>query len=148
MNNILAAIDFSDVSDAVVAMAANLARSTGAKLTVIHVAPPDPDFVGYDPGPQTVRDQVARHFKEEHQKLQRLAEDMEKQGIDGVALLIQGPTIEKIREEADNIGADVIVLGSHGHGALRKTLLGSVSEGILSKGIRPVLIVPAGKFEE
>jgi nucleotide-binding universal stress UspA family protein len=37
----------------------------------------------------------------------------------------------------------VIVLGSHGHGAVRRALLGSVSEGVLHGATRPVLILPS-----
>ncbi|MGL5938967.1 MAG: universal stress protein, partial [Waterburya sp.] len=40
----------------------------------------------------------------------------------------------------------MIVLGSHGHGAVYRTLVGSVSEGIIHKASCPVLIVPAKKF--
>jgi len=50
MQNILVAIDFSPISQTVLDAAAKLARSLGSKLWVLHVAAPEPDFVGYDPG--------------------------------------------------------------------------------------------------
>jgi nucleotide-binding universal stress UspA family protein len=60
-------------------------------------------------------------------------------------LLVQGPAADVIVLEADRLRADIIVLGSHGHGAMRHLLLGSVSDAVLRKTTRPVLIVPGGK---
>jgi len=45
--------------------------------------------------------------------------------------------------EADRLNADLIVLGSHGHGAIHRALLGSVSEHVLHHARRPLLILPA-----
>jgi nucleotide-binding universal stress UspA family protein len=63
-------------------------------------------------------------------------------GADAEALLIQGPTTESILEQAKRIEADVIVMGSHGRGALYKAFVGSVSEQVLEQSPIPVLIVP------
>ena len=52
-------------------------------------------------------------------------------GIDCTALLIQGSTPETLVREAARLHADLIMLGSHGHGAIHRALLGSVSEGVL-----------------
>jgi nucleotide-binding universal stress UspA family protein len=52
-----------------------------------------------------------------------------------------GDPAKKIVELADSIGADLIVVGSHGHGAISSALLGSVSRGILHRARRPVLVV-------
>lgn len=142
MKKILAAVDFSDVTERIVALAADTASAFDAELRVIHVATPDPDFVGYDPGPQTERDAVARHFREEHQQLQMMVGELRNGGVDARALLIQGPTGDKILEEAESFGAELIILGSHGHGALRRALLGSVSEFVAHRTQCPVMIVP------
>jgi nucleotide-binding universal stress UspA family protein len=42
-------------------------------------------------------------------------------------------------------GVDLVVLGSHGHGALAALLLGSVAEGMVRKASVPTLIVPAAQ---
>ena len=68
--------------------------------------------------------------------------ELEQSGIDVTPLLIQGATVATIIEESSKLKADMIVIGSHGHGALYKTLVGSVSEGIIRKAACPVLIVP------
>ena len=59
MKNIVAAIDFSERSEAVLRIASDHARAFEAHLWLVHVAAPEPGFVGYDGGPQSVRDNVA-----------------------------------------------------------------------------------------
>jgi nucleotide-binding universal stress UspA family protein len=143
MKNVLVPIDFSDQTDAVVAVANEMARALGAHLWLLHVAPPDPDFVGYGPGPSTVRDQVAKELHEEHRQIQAIAEGLREQGLEVTALAIQGATVECIVGEIEKLEIDLVVLGSHGRGAVFRMLLGSVSEGVLRRAGCPVLIVPA-----
>jgi len=143
MKTILTALDFSDITPSLLQISSALARTHGAALYLIHIEPPEPDFIGYDPGPQHVRNQVAeeaiRHFKEENQ----LRDQLRDEGIDAHSRVIQGPIVEKILEEAKRLSADLIVIGSHGHGALYHVLVGSVGEGILAHATCPVLVVPA-----
>lgn len=143
MKTILAAIDFSDVTEAVLDHATALAGAFGAKVYVVHVAAPEPTFVTYAPGPQHERDFRADELRDEHRKIQDLAAAMQAKKIDAEALLVPGETINKLLEEADHLDADIIVMGSHGHGALYELLVGSVTDGILRKAKRPVTIVPA-----
>ena len=145
MKNILAATDFSPVSDAVVEHATSLAQAFGAALWLLHVAAPDPDFVGYEPGPQSVRQTVAAGLHDAHRKLQDQSAALRARGIDCTALLVQGSTPETIVREAERLDADLIVLGSHGHGAIRRALLGSVSEHVLHHADRPMLILPIAR---
>lgn len=145
MNKLLAALDFSDATGQVLDQAAALAEAFSAELTLLHVAAPDPDFVGYEAGPDTVRDTRAGELRGEHRKLQELADGLRERGIPTRALLIQGPTVEKILDEAARTAAGAIVIGSHGHGALHRVLLGSVSEGVMRGAACPVHVVPTRK---
>jgi len=147
MEAILVPLDFSEVSGAVIERAKELASGLSAKLWLIYVASPDPDFVGYDPGPQTVRDQVAAEHRDHHRSIQQTAEKLRREGIDATALCPQGATVATILQEAEKLSVDLIVMGSHGHGALYRTLLGSVSEGVMHKADCPVMIVPQRSLE-
>jgi nucleotide-binding universal stress UspA family protein len=142
---ILIPVDFSDVTEKVIASGAQVARAFGAKVCLLHVAASEPEFIGYEPGPQTVRDSVARHISEAHRMLHGLARDQESAGLAATALVVQGYPVEKILSEAAKLGADLIVIGSHGHGMLHHLLVGSVTEGVLKKARCPVLVVPARK---
>jgi nucleotide-binding universal stress UspA family protein len=142
VGSILAAVDFSAVSDRVIEDAARLAAAFELPLTLVHVAAPDPEFVGYDAGPDTVRDSRAAELRDEHRRLQDAAAGCRQRGIDCHAVLIQGPTVEELLEAAERTSAEVIVVGSRGHGAVRRALVGSVSEGVIHGATCPVWLVP------
>ena len=142
MKQILAAVDFSDYTDGVVEHAAALAGAFDAKLTLLHVAAPDPDFVGYAAGPDSVRWGHARQLRTAQRRLRKLADDLRERGLAATALLVEGPTAQKILEDAESLAADALVLGSRGHGAIARTLLGSVSQAVLHGAKTPVVVVP------
>lgn len=140
----IAALDFSETSNRVLRAVQTYAdQLDDADVYLIHVEPPDPDFVGYAPGPQTVRDQVAQDFRSEHVRLQDAAKELEEKGLKVTPLLLRGPTSETIVDKAVELNADVIITGSHGHGLLHDILVGSTSAGILKKSPIPVLVIPA-----
>lgn len=143
MRSILLAVDFSAVTSRAAEQVAEIARAFSSRVCVLHVAAPDPAFVGWEPGPEVVRHQRAASLREEHRKVQEIAQKLRDGGIDAHALLVQGPTVDTILERAQRVAADLIVVGSHGHGALYRALLGSVSEGIVRAAACPVLIIPS-----
>jgi len=140
--NILVPVDFSVATQKVIQEARSLAEKLSAKIWLIHVAEPDPFFVGYEPGPQSVRDNLAKKFRKEHLELQEQAKKLRESEVNATALLIQGPTVQSILKEANKLKADMIIMGSHGHGAVLKLLVGSVSEGVLRESPCPVLVIP------
>jgi nucleotide-binding universal stress UspA family protein len=145
MKNIVLPIDFSEVSPLAVKQAGELAKAMGSHLWLIHVADPEPDFVGYDAGPAVVRQQVAEQMRDEHRDLQGLADELRGEGVEVTPLAVQGPTVASIVSEIENRNADLVVMGSHGHGAVYRKLMGSVCEGVLHAAKCPVLIVPRVK---
>ena len=140
---VLAAVDLAGSSDRALAVAGDMAARTDGHVYVLHVAEPDPDFVGYDVGPDVVRDQVAEEFHREHRQVQALAEGLRQKGIDATALMIQGAIVETILREAERLDVDFIVVTSHGHGAAFDLLIGSISKGVVHNSSRPVLVVPS-----
>lgn len=143
MSTILVPVDFSDVTASVVATARRCATAFGSRLVLLNVAEPEPDFVGFEAGPPTVRVNVARDFRVEHQRLDALKAECAAAGGEVVALHIQGPIVEKILHEAATQQAELIVIGSHGHGALYDLLVGGVTHGVIKAARCPVVVVPA-----
>ena len=143
MKHVLVAIDFSPQADRVLATATELAGALGADVTILHVAAPDPDFVGFEVGPQSVRDNRAQVLESEHRELHRIALRLRDDGIPARAFLFAGATAEKILEEASARGADLIVMGTHGRSGLASALLGSTSRAVLHGAACPVVVVPA-----
>jgi nucleotide-binding universal stress UspA family protein len=68
-------------------------------------------------------------------------------GVEAEGELLRGTAVAQIAAYADERDADLIVIGSRGHGAITTPLLGSVSLGVLRHTRRPVLVVrgSAGK---
>jgi nucleotide-binding universal stress UspA family protein len=145
MHSILTPIDFSQFTDHVIDGAARLAKALRARLWVLHVAAPEPEFVGYDTGPPSALESHVRELRDEERALEAIAVRLRDEGLDIMPLLVEGPTVETILEQGRKVSADLIVLGSHGHGAMFRMLVGSVSEGVLHKADRPVLIIPQVK---
>lgn len=143
MKTILVPVDFSDVTARVIAAAESLARAYSARLILLHISEPEPDFVGFEPGPMSVRTSVARDVQKEHRKLDQLRAGISPDLGEVLALHIQGPLVDKIIDEAAKQNADAIVMGSHGHGALFEFLVGSVTSGVLRASKVPVVVVPA-----
>ena len=143
MNTILVPVDFSDATPRVIATARQFAEAFASRIVLLHVAEPEPEFVGFEPGPMSVRMAVAGDFRHEHQRLDELKKSLV--GIEVLALQVQGPAADTIVEESVRQGANLIVMGSHGHGALYHLLVGSATTGVLKAAVCPVLIVPSAR---
>ncbi len=141
--NVVVAVDFSEVTRRILEVVQGVSEGRAMRLFLIHVAEPDPAFVGWEAGPDVVRKQVATEFRREHRDVEALARKLRDAGRDVTALCVQGPTVDTILAEAEQLQADLIVVGSHGHGATHDLLVGSVSSGVIRESRVPVLGVPA-----
>ena len=151
--DILVAIDFSESQKKILEHARCYANAFSAKLWILHVAqqsgmdmlPYDPntDYFVYDINSQEIRNDLAKHFHNEHQQLQTLAQEFRDDGFDATALLIQGDPIKIILSQAERLRVDLLIIGSHGHGKLYQLVMGSISEEVLHSAKCPMLIVPS-----
>jgi len=119
-----------------------LAKAFSSRVYLIHVAAPDPDFVGYQIGPQHERDRRANVLRHEHQSLQKYADLLREKGLDANALLVQGETVLSVLDEAERLKADLIVLGNHHRNLFHKVASNRVSDILLRKSTYPLLLVP------
>jgi nucleotide-binding universal stress UspA family protein len=142
---ILVCVDLSESTEIIVNKIEQLAKSLSAEVWLLHNAEPAPDVVEFKADPLAARESLANKFHDEHRQIQGLADRMRKAGINTTALLVHGKTVEAILQEASDVEADLIVVGSHGRGAMYQLLVGSVSEWILHKSPLPVLIIPTHK---
>ncbi|TQV78756.1 universal stress protein [Exilibacterium tricleocarpae] len=139
---LLVSVDLSESTEKIVDKAAAIATALSAQVWLLHVAAPEPEFVGLDVGPQSVRDSVSKALRKEHTQIQALADRLRDRGLEATALLIQGETADTILKEATRLDADMIVVGSHGRGRMHQLLVGSISAGVLKASKCPVLVVP------
>ena len=144
MKNILVAIDFEDKAILLLEKAMEIAEKFNSKVWIVHIVAPDPDFIGYEIGPQYIRDSRAEELRKEHKSLQNLAKTLIEKGIDADGLLIQGATREMILQESEKLNIDLIIIGHHEHGLLYKIFAGSVAAQVIRHSKIPVLTVPIG----
>jgi len=139
MDRIVVATDGSPSSREAVQLALELAKEHDSKLYFVHVVPefhvvPTNGFgmLGAMPREITEKDQEPLHEAEAC---------AEEEGVWARTATLRGDVVDEIVAYADNLAADLIVVGSRGHGTLTSALLGSVSRGLLSESRRPVVIV-------
>ncbi len=142
MKNILVGIDFNDSVEKIIDKAIELGRCFQSKIWLLHIAAPNPDFVGYEAGPQHERDMRAEVLKKEHKKLTRYADQLKVKGLEAEALLVQGTTIETILNEAEKLNAELIITGHEDPGFWNKLLFGDTAADLVKKSEVPILIVP------
>jgi len=138
-------VDLSEATEIIVKKIEEITKALPTKVWLLHNAVPEPDFVEFKVDPQAARESLAKKFHVEHRQIQELANRMRKAGVDTTALLVHGATVETILEEASDLEVDMIVVGTHGRGAMYQLLMGSVSEAVLHKSRFPVLLVPTHK---
>jgi len=136
IKRILAAVDFSETSDKAFDYAMSLARVFEAEVVALHVVH-DPIVYAPTTG-QEWRDEFERTIKE---KLDALLNRHTCEGVEVTAVIKQGGAWLEIIEYAKAENCDMIVLGTHGHGPVQHTLMGSVAEKVVRKAKHPVLVV-------
>ena len=142
---LLVAVDLSESTQIIVEKVEEMNKEYPAKVWILHNAEPEPDFVEFKVDPLAARETLAKKFHSEHRQIQEIASRLRKAGLDATALLVHGATVETILKEASDLDVDMIVVGTHGRGAMYQLLLGSVSEEILHKSRYPVLVIPTHK---
>jgi len=161
MKRILVPIDFSDATPRVIDLGRQLAKALDAEIHLVHVkelsAAAAPGALGYglagmpelapmsgvpvpglDPMPQPIAE-----TEDQKSKLARWQNEI---AHDGIKVTLHEPTgavPDEILDQADAVEADLIVMGTHGHGAMYHLLVGSATKGVLRHATRPILLVPA-----
>ena len=164
MKCILAPIDFSDVTPPVIDLARQLAKAFDAEIHLVHVkeltAAAASGTLGYSlagmpelapmagvpvPGLEPMQETTAAD-EGQTSKLAKWQEEIAQDGIKVSLHESTGTLAEEILNQADELNADLIVMGTHGHGAMYNLLVGSATKGVLKHSTRPVLLVPGPRL--
>ena len=145
MKNIVTALDFSDASEAVLHAAITLAKSQQATLHIVHVLEPEPSYTAYGMTPEEFP--AIQVFQQESQKRAeaRLNSAFNTAKVDLCDVrteLMIGSPLHAIIDYVHKIHADLVIIGTHGHGAVAALLIGSVAEGLVRKAVCPTLVIP------
>jgi nucleotide-binding universal stress UspA family protein len=146
MDRILIATDGSPSAQEAIRYGIELAADQGATATFV-LAVPAVDVVPTSGFGFTgaVPHELTEHDREPLDEARELAEEA---GVTAHTRLLRGDPVDEIVAYADTLYADLIVVGSRGHGAVASALLGSVSHGVLREARRPVLVVRSAATRE
>ncbi len=141
IKKILSPTDFSDTANTAVVQAQALAQQAGCELVLMHVLM-EPAFglaEGSAYAPPLLADEYQRAMRE---KLEKLAGELgAAHGTRVSTKVAHGTAHEAIVRAADEEGADLIVMGTHGRTGLSHFFLGSVAERVVRTSKVPVLTV-------
>jgi nucleotide-binding universal stress UspA family protein len=141
-NHILVPIDGSETSMHAVSKASGLALAFGSRITLIHVIDNYP-FIGVGADYALGQNEyLAAATSSANAALARGVASLAAEGLHSDQRVIDGHVVhEGIVDTANGIGADLIVMGSHGRSGIEKLLLGSVTQRVLQDASMPVLVV-------
>jgi nucleotide-binding universal stress UspA family protein len=142
MKTILAPLDFSGVSDAVVAEAAALARAVHGRVVLYAVVQPPIITSEYAPLMENYTELLAAGEAAAARNLEHAAERLRCDGLSVETAQSDGAPAPEILAQAQECAADYIVMGSHGHTALYDLVVGSTTHGVVQHAPCPVVIVP------
>jgi nucleotide-binding universal stress UspA family protein len=141
----LVPIDFSEHSKKTVESATQLALLTGGSITLLHVFQvpnyPAAFYQGLYTEHEQVKNQVDSLKREANAQLALMIEQIVATGLEAQPLLRIGSPYDEIVSTAKEIGADLIVIGSHGRAGLERLLVGSTAERVVQYAPCPVLVV-------
>jgi nucleotide-binding universal stress UspA family protein len=136
------ATDGSELADRALPIVTGIARAHRSKIVAVHA---DEVLLGRFGGHPLLADEP-----ELVQKIERQVEDLRRAGFVAELRVVRGieGMASMIAHTADEVGASLIVVGTHGHGAFASAMLGSVARGLLHEATCPVLAVPPVRVRE
>jgi len=139
IKRILVPTDFSAHADEAFRVAYSLAGATGAEVIVFHVAPP-PAVVLEGGAFLAEPGKAATNLWDRFQGIQS---SDPKVRVEHRVIVADKPNAAHVLDILEQLGCDLIVMGTHGHGRLRQILFGSVTEEVVRRARCPVMVVKA-----
>jgi nucleotide-binding universal stress UspA family protein len=144
IDRILCPTDYSEFSERALERAVRLARWFEACITVLHVVPSTRLLLPADVGVPSVvvpADLLRVQRQDEAEALERFVAPFRSEGVSIETRLVDGEPARHIQSAAEDLAADLVVMGTHGRGGFERFVLGSVTEKVLRQASCPVLIV-------
>jgi nucleotide-binding universal stress UspA family protein len=138
-STILVPVDFSDSSVAALDYAVELASRLDATIHLLYVV--GVQMLGIELGTRLTTDMVDSMVEGAQKELDRLAASRASRATFAPTRLETGDPRAQIEQTAVHVGADLIVMGTHGRRGMRRFLLGSVAESVAREARCPVMLV-------
>jgi nucleotide-binding universal stress UspA family protein len=147
MKPVMLATDGSPTAEKATEAAIDFARALDTELVIVSVW--DIAYTAVGLAPMPVTGEFATAGQEEARKIvAEAAARAEEAGVEARSLVLRGFPVEEICSAAKRWSPRFLVLGSHGWGAVKRALFGSVSTGVLHHATSPVLVVPTDQRAE
>jgi nucleotide-binding universal stress UspA family protein len=147
ITKIAVGIDFSPESDSAVQHAMNIARHVGAEVVLVHVgAIIDDTFNANETLHPSIKEWqafVQQDLADDRRRLEEMRERLRGQGVEISHVLRDGFADTGLAETAGDIGADLLIVGTHGRSGLRRFFLGSISERVVRLSHTNVMVARA-----
>ncbi len=133
---LLVPLDHSPLAEQALGPAAEIARASHAEIDLVMVHQPTP-FAGFADAPWSSKQAIAEEYY-----LESIAGELASgASISATHALLHGNVLEMINERAHDVGADLIVMTSHGRTGFSRAWLGSVADAVLRRSTIPVLML-------
>ena len=145
-NNILVPLDCSKYSETSLKVAIEIAKKFNSSLSLVHVVSSRKEYCRSGiTGKIRVKCNLDDVSDKDIPKICNTLLDTSKktviaEGVSVNTILKQGKVVEEILNTIKEGEFDLVVMGSRGHGKLKKIFLGSVSNGVVQKAMCPVLL--------
>jgi nucleotide-binding universal stress UspA family protein len=147
VRSILVPTDFSECARRAVPVAAELARLLGARVVCLHVVEPVVQPIGWTPvaEPMPAPELGERLEESAARDMPAFSKSEEFAGLEVEDLLAHGEPAAEIVRVAEERGAGLIVISSHGRTGLGRIIFGSTAESVVRHARCPVLVVKPDK---
>lgn len=142
MKTFLVPVDFSAVSEEIIAAALDFARAFGGKVVLLHVIQPPIITSEYAVPAEALQQAILAGEQAHNTRLTAISARFQAAGIRAEAIVRKGSPVQLILDEAGRVAADFIIMGSHGHGRIYDLLVGSTASGVLKDTSCGVIIMP------
>ncbi len=144
-DTILVPTDFSDDAGKALETAVELGKQLGGKVVLVHAPPTEVPvaYPGFAAGAIVPENYFSEVRAEAENHVKRVASEASGKGVDVTAQIVTGPASMAIVAFAEEVGADLIVMGTRGLTGIKHVLLGSVAERVVRTAPCPVLTVKA-----
>ncbi|MEX1208600.1 MAG: universal stress protein [Acidimicrobiia bacterium] len=139
---IIVGVDGSDQSLRAASVAASLARSVGARIHLVTVVRPPEGWWGVVGSPPPADALAASMADAQRSVLDRTLDRLDHEGVEVTSAEEIGDPASALTALADEMSADLLVVGRRGAGVVERLILGSVADRVAHDSPCPVLIVP------
>lgn len=140
-HTILVPLDGSKRAEAILPHVQDLAERYSATVILIQVVEPTPFTVGFEMPYAVLREEYERQIRQAESYLADQQKEFREKGIQARSSVVSGPIVDAIIQAAEQEGADLIALASHGRSGLSQVFYGSVAAGVLHRIDRPLLLI-------